>query len=68
VPVVASAKVIGIGNVHVDSSDDTSTGTNSETVPGTLVALTLSPADIFLVKTAEAKGKLFFAVLPGQAK
>jgi pilus assembly protein CpaB len=67
-PVVQSAKVIGIGAVHVDSSDDASTNSNAETLPSTLVALTLSRVDIGLVKTAEARGKLFFAVLPGQAK
>ncbi len=68
--VLSSVKVIAIGpNNIADTADDSAaTGDTTDQVPTTLVALTLSDPQVVKVKTAEAKGKLFFAVLPGESK
>ena len=73
-PVLTSVKVIAIGPANItdagaDTADGTSSGTTgAETIPTTLVGLTLSSPDVVALENAQAKGKLFFAVLPGETK
>jgi len=63
-PILSGVTVIQIGNQRMGSTAD---GADDENVPSTLVGLTLSEPDVIRLKSAEAAGSLYFAVLPKPA-
>jgi pilus assembly protein CpaB len=76
--IAPNIEVIQIGNNHRESdatgdttgnaADDAPAGQNAtaDDIPSTMVGLTLSSILASKVKTAEASGRLFFAVLPAE--